>query len=278
MHQHPTFRGQPRRSGCHRALLALLIAALLGGPTASGKSGNRLFTQEGKDPSFEQLVKDGTIPTGRSSDEGVAGSTIDVNNERIERGPTGDNPIPKAIRLHTLCNRDVEREDFARWSRWYQEDGNTQVFRLFKGEHNVRTKAVDECRVQAYSELKWKRGDWHRWDGTYTIIGPHACTIFQVRNSSNDWAVKVEMTSDGSIVVSHKDDQPDAVVAKKMVGKPFLLTVRDNGHDYEVYFNKKLVGKGVRERPKGYTSFRWGMLGKPFEQDAMLFVTGAKFE
>lgn len=258
--------------------MILLVAACLGGPAAWGFAGSRLFTREGKDPTFEELLKHKVIPIGRNSEEGVKGSTIDVNNERVERGPTGDNPVPEDIRIHTICNLNIEREDFGKWTRWYQEDGHTQVFRMFKGEHNVRTKSVDEARVEAYSELKWKRGGWHRWDGTYTIIGPHECTIFQARNSSNDWAVKVGMTDDGSLVVSHKDGREDAVVAKKMVGRPFLLTVRDNGHEYEVYLNKKLVGKGVRERPNGYTSFRWGMYGKPMRHDAMLFVTGATIQ
>lgn len=277
MHEHRTGTDTRHRAGLGPAVVAALALAFAG-TSACFALANNLFSKEGKDPSFEQLIQEGVIPTGRNSDEGVTGSRIDVNNDRVERGPTKDNPIPQAIRLHTICNLAIERDAFEKWTRWYQEDGNTQVFRLFKGEHNVRTKSVDEARVETYSELKWQHGDWHRWDGTYTVVGPHDCTIFQIRNSSNDWAVKVDLTDAGSLIVKHKDGQPDATVADKIVGKPFLLTVRDNGKDYEVYLNQKLVGRGSRDRPKGYTSFRWGMLGKPFEHDAMLFVTGAKFE
>lgn len=44
-----------------------------------------------------------------------------------------------------------------------------------------------------------------------------------------------------------------------MTGKRFVLGVRDNGHDYEAYFNKEKVGEGTYDRPKGKTRFRWGM-------------------
>ena len=62
-----------------------------------------------------------------------------------------------------------------------------------------------------------------------------------------------------------------------MTGKPFLIRVRDNGHDYEVYLNGKLAGAGAFARPVGETGFRWGMyLGaNEVKHDAMIFVSGA---
>lgn len=254
-------------------------AVQLADDKAEPKQAHKLYTQTGKDPAFKKLVDDGVFPVGKQSDTGVKGSTIDVNNKRVERGPTADNPIPDDILIHTLCNSHIKRKEFDKWTRWYQEDGNTQVFRLFEGEHNVRNKRPDAGRVEAYSDLKWKRGEeWHRWDGTYTIIKPHGCMIFQVKNTDNEWAVSILMNDEGDIKINHRRNQEDVTIAKGVVGRPFLLTVRDNGHDYEVYYNRKKVGEGSYDRPKGETRFRWGMYGKTFRHDAMLFVTGATFE
>lgn len=268
------------------ALIALggvglpIARASYGQADALGKGGDSsLYRRQGEDPTFAKLVKDGTIIVGKQTSTGVKGSTIHVNNDRVERGPNADNPIPKDIRLHTLCHSHIKRSDFDKWTRWYQEDGNTQVFRLFEGEHNCRNDRPDAGRIEAYSALKWKKGEqWHTWEGTYTIIKPHGCMIFQVKNNENDWGVSILMNDKGDIKINHRRGQEDQVIAEAMVERPFVLTVRDNGHDYEVYLNRRKVGEGSFDRPKGQTGFRWGMYGKTFRHDAMLFVTGAAFE
>jgi hypothetical protein len=189
----------------------------------------------------------------------------------------GNHPIPPDIAIHTLCNSVIPRKDFPKWTRWYQEDDNTQVFRLFKGEHNVRNSRPDAGRVEAFSKLNWERGDWHEWEGTYTIVKPHSCAMFQVMNSKNEWAVHINMNDQGDIILDHRRRQEDKIIAEKMTGKSFHLKVRDNGHNYEVYFNGQKVGEGYYERPEGKTGFRWGMYDKTLKQDAMIFVTGARF-
>ena len=236
-----------------------------------------LFTRIGTDPSFESLLEDGVIPVGRNSTEGVKGSRIDVNNAIVEQG-AGGGSIPEDIRIHTLCNSFIERGQFDRWTRWYQEDGNTQVFRLFKGEHNVRNSRPDAARVEAFSRLKWPRGAWHEWEGTYTIVKPHGCAIFQAKNSINAWSVMINLHDNGDIMLNHRRHQEDVVIATNMTGKNFDLKVRDNGHDYEVYLNGRKVGAGHYDRPKGHTGFRWGMYDKTLRHDAMIFVTGARFK
>jgi hypothetical protein len=67
-------------------------------------------------------------------------------------------------------------------------------------------------------------------------------------------------------------------LAKNMTGKSFDLRIRDNGHDYEVFFNDKPVGAGSYARPRGTTCFRWGMYDKTLRHDALIFVTGANFK
>jgi hypothetical protein len=235
-----------------------------------------LYTQQGKDPSFEEVMKSGKLPKGSNSKNGVTGSRIKVNNKLVETTAESRRSIPKAINIHTLGNSVISRGDFDKWSRWYQEDGNTQVFRLFKGEVNVRNARENAARIEAFSTVKWTRGDWHEWSGTYTIVKPHGAAIFQAKNNENDWSVQINMGSNGDVILNHRRGG-DIVIAKNMVGKPFRIRVRDNGHDYEVYLDGKKMGAGSYERPKGTTGFRWGMyLGKgEVKNEAMLFVSGA---
>lgn len=238
----------------------------------------KFFTQMGDDPSFKSLLADKKIPLGINSTDGVKGSTIDVNNEFVERGVNSTNPIPIDIKIHTLCNSLINRSDFDKWTRWYQEDGNTQIFRLFKDECNVRNSRPDAARIESFSALKWTRGEWHEWEGTYTIVKPHGCAIFQAKNNKNDWGVMINLSDNGDITLNHRRHQEDKVIARNMTGKSFDLKVRDNGREYEVYFNGKKEGEGYYDRPEGHTCFRWGMYDKTLNHDALIFVTGAKFK
>ena len=242
------------------------------------KPASPLYTQEGNDPTWKELLAARKIPVGRNSTEGVKGSEINVNNKLVEKGRNAGNPIPSAIAIHTVANSVIPRENFKRWTRWYQEDGKTQVFRLFKDEHNVRNARPDAARIEAFSRLSWTKGDWHEWQGTYTIVKPHGCAIFQVKNTENDWAVMIGLSDDGDISLIHRRPKKSTTLARNMTGKSFDLRIRDNGHDYEVFFNEQFVGKGNYSRPKGSTCFRWGMYDKTLKHDALIFVTGAKFK
>lgn len=237
-----------------------------------------LFAQIGTDPTFASLMEAGALPVGRNSTDGMTGSTIDVNNALLAGLPTAGNPIPRDLKIHTLCHSHLQRKEFAKWSRWYQEDGHTQVFRLFEGEHNVRNSRANAARVEAFGGPRFQRGDWHEWQGTYTIIKPHGCSIFQSKNNKNEWSVMINLQDNGDIKLNHRRHKEDVIIAKNMTGKSFHLRVRDNGHDYEVYLNGELVGTGHYDRPEGHTTFRWGMYvgGKTLvRHDAMIFVTGA---
>jgi hypothetical protein len=249
------------------------LVALISMPVAWSEP---LFTAQGTDPTFEELVKRGKLPDGQSSKDGVTGSKVNVNNGLVELTPEARRPIAREIRIHTLANSAIRRGDFGEWSRWYQEDGSTQVFRLFKGETNVHNARENAARIEAFSNVEWKRGTWHEWSGTYTIIKPHGAAIFQAKNNLNDWSVQINMNSSGDVILNHRRGK-DQVIAKQRVGKPFLIRVRDNGQDYEVYLDGKKVGEGIYARPAGTTRFRWGMyVGKnAVTQDAMIFVSGA---
>ncbi|MBN2802347.1 MAG: hypothetical protein JXR91_04560 [Deltaproteobacteria bacterium] len=236
-----------------------------------------LYTQTGTDPTFQSLLDDEVFPVGVNSTIGVLGSDINVNNALLEICSERTNGIPQDIKIHTLCNSTIPRTDFDKWTRWYQEDGNTQIFRLFEGEYNVRNDRPEAARVESFTNIGWKEGDgWYQWEGTYTIIKPHECSIFQAKNSDNDWGIMINMTDEGDIVLNHRLHKDDFTIATTMTGIPFELKVRDNGREYEVYLNGEFIDDGYYDRPDGTTNFRWGMYDHTIQHDAMIFVTSAK--
>jgi len=263
---------------------AILGLALFSSPVVAdvqARGADALYTQRGTDPAFEELIEKKAFPIGVNSHTGVKGSKISVNHRLLKQRVQGNHRIPHNIAIHTLCNSVIPRRDFPKWTRWYQEDGNTQVFRLFKGEHNVRNSREGAPRVEAFSRgLKWQRGEWHEWEGGYTIVKPIGAAIFQAKNNNHDWGIMIRMNDQGDIILDHRRHQKDKVIARNMTGKSFLLKVRDNGHDYEVYLDGEMAGVGHYSRPTGHTTFRWGMYrGKtPAPRDAMIFVTGARFK
>ncbi len=261
-----------------------------------------LFAREGTDPTFASLIENGTLMPGeRFAKLTVLGSRIDVNNELLEKqvGKSGD--IPKDIGLHTQNSGGIPRKDFANWTRWYQEDGNTQVFRLFKDEQNIRSGTGDKAslgRVETYSKsLTVESGTWKEWEATYTIIDPVGANIFQLFHNGKDskgkdllWAFHIRMNDEGDIYFSRRRSIPGMedriTLAEKMTGKSLSIKVRSNGHEYEVYQKPpldeawKLVTKGSYHKAEdNKISFRWGMYCgskavMSVKKDAMIFVTG----
>ncbi|MFM7184108.1 MAG: beta strand repeat-containing protein [Planctomycetota bacterium] len=238
-----------------------------------------LYTQTGTDATWQQLLDSNAIPVGTTSTAGVTGSVINVNNTLVEVGPNKANPIISGLRIHTLGNSSVLRGSFSKWSRWYQEDGTTQVFRLFKDEVNVQNDRPNAARIESFHpDIDWAAGEgWFKWQGTYTIIKPIGGAVFQAKNSDNDWAVMINTNGNGDVTLNHRTGT-DKVLATNMVGQPFDITVYDNGTNYMVYMNDQHAGNGSFSRPTGLTEFRWGMyVGDSVPaRDAMLFVTGAK--
>ena len=209
--------------------------------TTSLPAAEPLYTQEGSDPSFADVLKSNGVKPGERFSQGpVLGSRIDVNNELLEKqvGKTG--PIPKDIGLHTQVSGGISRKDFGKWTRWYQEDGNTQMFRLFKGEQNVRGGAGKDGspgRVEAFSKtLTVAPGTWHEWEGTYTVIKPVGACIFQLMHEGSLWPFHIEMSGKGDISFLRRRPVPglerEIVMAEKKVAKSLSVKVRANGEDY----------------------------------------------
>jgi hypothetical protein len=244
---------------------------------ATASNPQDFYTQSGSDATFEEVMKSGDLPKGLNSTKGFKGSRVSIHADLLRDGPNSRRKIPQEIQIHTLANSSIDRQDFSKWSRWYQEDGNTQIFRLFEGETNLRNTRPLAARIEAFSELEWEKGKWHEWVGTFTIIKPHLMIIFQARNNVNDWSVQLNIDGDGNVILNRRIGE-DEVIAERMAGKPFHVRVRDNGLEYEVFLNGGKVGDGSYARPQGKTNFRWGMYrgGRPMTHDAMVLVTGAE--
>ena len=267
-------------------------------------SADPLYTQEGNDPSFGDVLKGSGGKAGERFNKGGAlGSRIHVNHALLEQQVGKIGPIPKDIGLHTEFSGGINRKEFAKWTRWYQEDGNVQVFRLFKGEQNIRGGGEQDGspgRVEVFAKpLAVTAGTWHEYEATYTIIKPVGACIFQLFHDGKDkaghallWPLHLDMTAQGEIHVLRRRPESDAekkvTLAENLVGKSLSVKVRANGEDWEVYQKDpldqgpwKLVTKGSYTKAQGKISFRWGMYcgskkGQSVPNDALLFVTGVK--
>jgi len=271
-------------SSWHRTLARILLwlGMLAGIPSlpatekAAAAPASKLYTQNGTDPSFKELIGENKAALA----QGAKGSKVSVNLPVVEELPEARRPIPKDINLHTLPDSSIPRKDFAKWSRWYQEDGHTQIFRLFPDEVNLHSSRPLAARVEAFSKTQWTeaQGTWHEWSGVVTPINPVGMSL-QVKNSVNDWAMNITIRENGDVLLDHRRGE-DAVIAHGMLRKSFLLRVRDNGLDYEVYLNGHKAGEGRYKRPEGKTCFRWGMYVGEHEvrHEAMIFFSGVTID
>jgi hypothetical protein len=264
--------------------------------TSSLLAAEPLYTQNGSDPSFADVQKSsGGKPGERFNRGGALGSRIQVNHKLLVKQVGNLSPIPEDIGLHTEFSGAISRKDFGQWTRWYQEDGNVQVFRLFKGEQNVRggdEKDGSPGRVETFSRtLTVAPATWREWEGIYTVIQPVRGCIFQLFHEGSLWPFHIEMSDKGDLYFLRRRPVPgmerEIGMAQNMVGKSLSVKVRANGENYEVYQKApldagawKLVTKGSGPKAKdNKISFRWGMYcgskkGQTVPNDAMIFVTG----
>lgn len=278
--------------------LPILIIYTLSACLAFPQLSEKFFTQEGEDPTFAEVLKSGTIKPGERFSKGpVKGSKISVNHALLEKQTGKVGTIPDQIGLHTQVSGGINRKDFGNWTRWYQEDGTTQIFRLFKGEQNIRSgigELGSQGRVEVYTKnFAVPEGQWSEWEGVYTIIKPVGANIFQLFHEGGQlWPFHIRMNGEGDIYYAPRRPLPNTpktiTLAKNMVGKSLRIRVRANGTDYEVFCkdptDEKPWGKPVatgsyKPAVDRKISFRWGMYsgskkGHSISNDALLFVSG----
>ncbi len=273
-----------------RATPVLLFAAASFAALCSQASlcGQTLYTEgPGVNPAFED-IRD-------SISNGYAGTTIDVNNALVEGGLYGDFDIQPNLNFHTLASSSINQNAIGNWSRWYQTDGKTQIFRLFPGEENVRNSRPLAARIEAFdTHTGWNvdDGEWHEWVARYTIVKPINAGIFQAKDTDDDdWSVAINMSETGKVSVTNRrpleGQAKTQTLVENAIGQPFDIRIRDNGLDYEVYFGSQTqpfaAGQYVRNDEPGDntdTRFRWGIYvgSNPVPTEAMIFVSHASVD
>nr|WP_294897606.1 T9SS type A sorting domain-containing protein [uncultured Pedobacter sp.] len=245
------------------------------------KSNAQLYTETGTNPSFADL----NLPNGKVSLGPIDGSIIDVNNSLVETGTNGNQPIISGIILQTICNTNIPRDNFTNYTRWYQEDGNTQIFRMFENEVSLLDSRGEHPRNEVLTTTKWKTGAWQEWNGRYTVIAPPngGAAIFQIFNQDFEWPMQLVIRTNGDVDIRWRTTDTGEIgpeqtkrIAYGKLGVGFDIKIRDNGYNYECYFNGVLKHTGIMNRPTGNTYFKWGMYASPTQTlNSLMFVTGA---
>ncbi|WP_157964638.1 hypothetical protein [Algibacillus agarilyticus] len=255
-----------------------------------------LYKQEGTDLTWEEvLATDALLPLYTFTYKGVLGSIISINHALIETGEYGSRPINSVenkYSLHTVGNPAIGQSKFERWSRWYQESGNTQIFRLFKNEENVSNSRPLAARVEiSSSKQRWfpEPGIWREFSARFTVLKAkgcsalpvkgHYCSIFQAKGNNVDhWSVMLRVHGDGSLWFYPREGiyKNRKKLRDNVIGQPFDMKVRDNGLDYEMWIDGESVGTGQWQRTLEI-GFRWGIYVGETEvvDDILVLVTGA---
>jgi len=285
------------------AVTAVMVAATARGDELTNKVTDLYTEGTGTNPSFQELIDKKKVIVGEKYGKPVQGTKIDVNNPLIESNLEKVEGTVRPDRIHTHVNSSIYPKTFAQWSRWYQEDGNTHVFRLFKGEQSVRSlKNIKAGRIEAVKNFpNPKPGEWLEWQGTYTIIKPGGGCIFQILVDADPdtgvgglWPVHLDQSSDGDLYMTRRqpkgNEEKKVVVAKDVIGTNVSFRILFDGKTkYEVYArvhgrdDKFLsIGKGTYHPHCGdKVGFRWGIYQgstpeSKVSEDCMLFVTGVK--
>lgn len=249
-----------------------------------------LYVKVGDDPVWQDVLDSGNLsPLGEHTTTGFTGSVIDVKNALVEVGPyASDRNVTDTLRIHTLGNPSLPPSEAPNWSRWYQADGDTEIFRLFQDEESVSNDRTQAARIEAFDTAdRWmpQPGVWREFTARYTIIEAdgcgfvpaHTCSIFQAKGNNTDhWSVMLRLDGNGDIWFTPRVGEA-FILAKNMEGRGFDLRIRDNGLDYEMYVDGILKGKGQWQRTEEI-GFRWGIYvgASDVVGDVMIFISGAK--
>ncbi|HCN78961.1 MAG TPA: hypothetical protein DIT13_17430 [Verrucomicrobiales bacterium] len=227
----------------------------------------------------------------QSADPGpVNGSVIDVNNTLTEVGLFGGRPLlVPSQRIHVCCNSFTN--DFPNFTRWFQTDGNTQVFRLFVNDENTANDRTGTARTEAFhtsSGWNYVDGKTFEWSGRYTIARrKQGYSIFQSKNADDDWSVQLNISGSGFLVINNRRHAEDVTVTnpdgsnKDFDGLGFDARILDDGRNYKVWIDGVLMADNYFDRPTSDTNFRWGMyLGSsilvPPADNSVILVSGAQ--
>ncbi|QOV91214.1 autotransporter-associated beta strand repeat-containing protein [Humisphaera borealis] len=161
---------------------------------------------------------------------------------------------------------------------------------MFVNDENTATTRDGSTRSEAFTESTWSTANsaTYEWTGRYTIAArQQGAAILQVKNTDNDWAVQLNISSSGALTVNNRRNAGDVTLTnpdgstRDFDGQGFDVRIHDDGLNYKVWIDGVLYADNFYSRPTGGTQFRWGMylgssiLTAPSTQSVIL-VSGAQ--
>lgn len=222
-----------------------------------------------------QLVRD-----VRSGAIDTRGTAINVRNSDFEQTSTGRRSVISDSQILWHNPLGVRFSDPG-FSRWYQKDGNTQVFRIFPGDQNWVGDRVGAGRIESFVDGPLTTVDTDGQTVTFSArfnVARHNSSrevmIFQSKGRATNtnyqrdggekvpaWGVAMFVETDGDIVLIERNRVFRNNVRRDTgfnVGQSFNLRVVDDGFSYQAFINNRLTASGSWERGNTPTVQRWG--------------------
>lgn len=241
-------------------------------------------------------VSNGTIDT--------RGTQINVNNSDVEKTGTGTRSVmPNSdMKWHNPFGSTYSTSPS---TRWYQKDGNTQVFRIFPGDQNYYGTRVGAGRSEAFAPNHLSTveddGKTMTFSARFRVAkhnGGKDVMLFQSKGSGLNtqdgtypaWGISLWVEKDGDIILVKRNavfSQNTKIDTGYNVGQSFNLRVTDNGYNYKAYINNVEKASGTWERGDTPTVARWGIyvqggengiLSGTVNDEQIVYVSGARVE
>lgn len=241
-------------------------------------------------------VNNGTIDT--------RGTEINVNNSVVETTGTGSRSVmPNSdMRWHNPFGSSYSTSPS---TRWYQKDGNTQVFRMFPNDENFFGTRVGAARSEAFvgNHLSTVEADGKTvtFSARFRVEkhnGSKDVMLFQSKGSGLNtqdgtypaWGISLWVEKDGDIILVKRNQvfsQNEKIDTGFNVGQSFNLRVTDDGYNYKAFINNVEKAAGTWERGDTPTVQRWGIyvqggesgiLSGTINDEQVVYVSGARAE
>ncbi|WP_111980000.1 hypothetical protein [Algibacillus agarilyticus] len=239
-------------------------------------------------------VKNGNIDT--------RGTQINVNNAAVETTGTGSRSVmPNSDMLwHNPFGTTYSTSPS---TRWYQKDGNTQVFRIFPGDQNHYGNRVGAGRSEAFvgRHLSTVEADGKTmtFSARFRVEknnGSKDVMLFQSKGSGLNtedgtypaWGISLWVEKDGDVILVKRNSvfsQNEKIDTGYNVGQGFNLRVVDDGYNYKAFINNVEKAAGTWERGNTPTVARWGIyvqggesgvLNGTINDEQIVYVSGAR--
>lgn len=295
-----------------------LAAAVVGVVGMSAPTLHAQASFKSSDPAFSSIVEGVARADNRTAQRNLAravmsgaidsrGTRVTVPNARLERTGTGrQSPMPdRDLRWHNPLG-GVYQNPIS--SRWYQRDGNTQVFRVFPGDENWSSARVGAARSEAFApqittvETDGKTLTFSARFHVASHNGSREVMLFQSKGRDRNtlfreqgaleypaWSIALFVQPDGRVVLRPRNPRGGKGTPIQTgfgVGQSFNLRVVDDGLNYRAFINNKLLASGQWKRGDTPTVARWGayiqqgpgvgVLEGSLREPQVVFVSGAR--